>query len=772
MTQLPHGLLRLAVRHQGLTVATVGAITVALGAGMFRLETNVGYRAFLGESHPVIRDLDAFLRRFGGGLPMVAVWSCAESPACESVFDPSSLAMAHDVAAELAKVEGIRRVDSPATSPLLAPAFLEPFPRARRLAPEGRPAADLGDLVKIALSDPLWVGQLVSTKGDAGAVVVHLASSDGPTSFRVFDALESAVAPWSERGFRFHFAGGPVEFVVAGRELQESSAALLPLMIAVVWAVLVLLFGSWVAVTVSFLAVGLAVVWTRGAMGWLGWPETSFTQAMPPLLLVIGVCDSVHLLARCAARLSGTERARALEGAVVEVGPPCTMTTLTTAAGFASLASSPLESIARFGLLASAGVLAALFLTFTLLPVIVLRLPEGTIRAARHERRWRAVLLALGRFAERRRAAVFAGTALLAVAALAGLRQLRIDASFEEIYGKESRVVRWADAVGRYLRDPDTLEISIEPSPSEGSLPAALAVVDRLGRRLEGGDGLGRSRSLVDPVRRLNDLVHRDRLVLDGGTDDKGRPGSLVRLLRAEDAGVTDLLYDRASGALRLSIEARKLPQDRLRATLAAVRLAVAAELPAGWRATVTGPLAVVGEMIDEIRATQLRSFALAALIVFFSVVAFLRSVAYGSLAMLPTVVPVLVTLGGMGFAGVALDIGSAMVAAVVLGLAVDNAIHLLWAHRALRAEGLSPTAAAHGALQQTGRPVAITALALGAGFLTLMLSPWHSIASFGLVSGLAIGSALIAALLLLPAALVREPLDPSAAVVNPTRPC
>lgn len=749
---LPFYLARFALHRPVVTMLAIVAITLTLATGALWIETDVGYRALLGDSHPAVRDLDDFLDRFGGGLPMLAVWSCEESPACESVFDEASLAMAHNVAERMKGVEGVWRVDSPATSPLLAPVLLEPFPRARRLAPAGQPEADVAELAAIALQDPLWVGQLVSEKGDAGALLVHLASSDGATSLRVFDALERAIAPHRERGFRFHFAGGPVEFVVAGRELDRSTMSILPVMIGLVWLVLVLLFGAWPAVTISLGAVGLAVLWALGAMGWLGWPKNSFTQALPPLVLVIGVCDSVHLLARYAARLPARKPNSAILDASAEVGPPCLMTTLTTAAGFASFASSPLESVSRFGLLAAGGVIAALLLTFTIVPLALVRLPERALRLAPPGARWSRVVDGLAAFAVRRRVAVLLAIALLSVVSVAGLGRLEIDASFEDLYGKQSRVVRWAHAVERVLRAPDTLEISIEPPAGGDALPQALAVVDRLRSRLAGLDGLGRSRSLVDPLRRLNDLVHRDRLVFDGATDRKGRPGSLLRLLRAEDPDVLDLLHHRASGALRISIEARKLPQGRLRAVLAQVRAGVSAELPEGWRATVTGPLAVVGEMIDEIRTTQLRSFALAAAIVFVAVVLFFRSLSYGFLAMIPTLVPVLLTLGAMGFAGVALDVGSAMVAAVVLGLAVDNSIHFLASYRSLRAGG--QRRAVNSALSQTGRPIATTALALSAGFFTLLLSSWNSIASFGLISGVAIGGALLAALFILPAAL------------------
>ena len=94
-------LARFSIGHPRWVLFLLGGVTLLLGAGLPRLETDVGYRAFLGARHPAVVELDTFVSRFGAGLPMAAVWSCAESNACESVFDEASLRMAHGVASAL-----------------------------------------------------------------------------------------------------------------------------------------------------------------------------------------------------------------------------------------------------------------------------------------------------------------------------------------------------------------------------------------------------------------------------------------------------------------------------------------------------------------------------------------------------------------------------------------------------------------------------------------------------------------------------------------------
>jgi hypothetical protein len=181
----------------------------------------------------------------------------------------------------------------------------------------------------------------------------------------------------------------------------------------------------------------------------------------------------------------------------------------------------------------------------------------------------------------------------------------------------------------------------------------------------------------------------------------------------------------------------------------------LATGLPDGWRGRATGPLAVVHDMVEAIQRTQVRSFASAALAVWLLVTLYFRSPGAGLLAMVPTLLPVLWTLGGMGYAGRPLDVGSAMVAAVVLGIAVDDAIHLIVPFRRGRAAGDSVADAVHAAVRMSGRAIVSTSLALAAGFAALALSPWQSIASFGLVASVAIVLALLATVVVLPALLV-----------------
>ncbi len=752
-------LTRFSLRFPLSTLIALAIVSAALAWGLPRLKSEVGYRAFLGHDHPAVVRLDAFAERFVGGIPIVAVWSCRESAACRDVFDPESLAMAQAVTHQLEAVPGVRRVDSPATSALVVPQEIG-LPQVRRLAPGGEPARDLDALSTRALEDPLWVGQIVSADGLAGAVIVHLESSQGNLATRVVAALELALAPFETRGFRFHLVGGPVEFVVAGEELATGTARVIPIMVALVAVVIVALFGSFAAAALALASMGVAVLWTFGAMAWLGWAQNSLTQALAPLVLVIGICNAIHVLAAYASRPQTAdtriERETVLLEVADDVGPACAMTTLTTAAGFASFAISGLESIARFGGLASFGVASAWLLCFTLLPQLLVRVPPGRLQGLNATRAWQRGATALASVGSRHAGIVLAGTAAVIAVCGVGLTRLRVDATFEDLYGSDSRVVRWARFVSENLRKPDTLEIGLTPPDGvAASAPQVLATLAALQDDLTSVEGLGRALSIVAPVRSLHRMLYHSELGFSPSDENAERTAALFRMMRRQDRSAFAMFVDEQAGMLRVSVESEKAPQDRLRRMLAQVQTLAALRVPAGWGVTLTGPLQVVHEMVDEIRTTQLRSFALAGVIVFALVTIYFRSLWLSAMAMVPTLLPVLVTLGALGLAGIALDVGGAMVAAVVLGLAVDDAIHLLVQVQRARLRGAGPSEAVGEAVRRVGRAIVTTSLALALGFFALALVPWQSVANFGLISTLAILCALISTLLVLPALVV-----------------
>ena len=331
-------LTRTALEHPRTTLFGWLVLVAIFAAGIPKTTTEVGYRILLGADHPSIVEIDEFIDRYSGGLPIVVAWECGVALPCGSALDKASIEMAASLEARLITHPSIRSIVSPASTPILTPD--EGGLAIRRLWENGSPARDYPDLVRRAMEDPAWLGSLVSSDGAAGAMVIQTASADSASMQHLVDALFEALAHYENEGYSFRPIGDPIDFVVAGGEMKAETPRIMPVLVGLLAAMTFALSRSWLAVCLSLLVAGTALATSMGLMGWLGWPEVEWTQALPPFVLVTSICNSIHLLARLSPRAAQGESKHLepteIEAAAREVWLPCLIASSTSSMGCTS----------------------------------------------------------------------------------------------------------------------------------------------------------------------------------------------------------------------------------------------------------------------------------------------------------------------------------------------------------------------------------------------------------------------------------------------------
>ena len=757
-------LTRLALQYPRAAALIVLLITIGAGVGLPRTWTNVGYRVFLGPEHPAIESLDRLIDRFGGGLPVLIAWECGEGHPCSHALDERSVRMADAVEAALLEHPLIRQVASPSSAEIVVPTT-EGFD-VRRLLEDGQTPPDAVELIERARADPIWRRTLVSDDGAVGAVVVQLASSEGNATAEVVPYLRSVLASPPAAEFTFYLVGDPIDFVVSGGQMQADTPKV---MVALVGALVLtgwMLLRSFWAVALSLSVAGVSLVWAMGAMAWLGWPEMELTQALRPGILVVAVCDAIHLISRYAERSAQAEddrtrdRRSTMMEAARDVQTACFLTSATTAIGFLSFTTSGSEAFVRFGIIAALGVMSALLLTFTALPLAMLALSPERLHSAAAQLSWRAAFERLNRFTRLRTRSILTVSTILILAFGVGISMLRVDLDERELFGEDSQVVQWASFVEDRLRRSDSLEILLR-APAGVSIiePSSLAIIAEVDRSIESAPAIGDGRSIVDLLGTLSEAFHGQdvpEVPLEPTLESNAELLLLLEMGGGAAAG-SWVLDDHEA---RLSFEADPLSTSKRLETINEINAKIRDLLPPGWSFEVSGPFSVYLAFADVIHQTQLWSFATALFAITGVLLVHLRrttrsdmeAVRFTLVVLIPSLMPVVVTLGAMGFLDVPLDVGTAMVGAIIIGIAVDDSIHLITAFQKNRRAGLTDADSIGEAMLQTGQALVTSSIALSAGFFALMLSSWQSIASFGLLSGLAILAALISDLFVLPA--------------------
>ena len=593
-------------------------------------------------------------------------------------------------------------------------------------------------------STPLYDDFLVSDDGGTLGFFISTELGDSPVARR--DIVESIRAELDRLSLDASMVGAPVLNAaldsISSRELLRS----LPLAAVLSSAALLLFFHSVGPVVIASLCGGMTLLLTLATAGLAGVPITMVTTATPSLVWVLALSSAIHLLSAYG-RQQGSDRAKAARRAVAEVARPCTLSALTTAAGFLSLVTSDFAPIRNFGALTAVGLILSLIVTFTLGRALIGLGPVSSHRPrhrlttsfSRHlvSASLRHPLLSGGSFAA------------LILLSLPVLPQLRVDSNPLRFLNSDERVVQDYDQLRKSLTGVSTLEILL-PLAEPLHDPVNWVALDRLREELERHPEIARVLSPLDVLRKLNQWDH------DLDPSHYGLP---------EGAEAAQALLDNVDPSLEAQLRALVSDDRRLVRLTALVttmdsgpfldlaNLAESAAAAAGLRdAAATGLTLQLVRAQSRIISSQLKSLALATVLILFCILLGLRSLRLTTLSILPNLLPVTLVFAYMAAKQIPLDPGTVMVAGVALGIAVDDIVHLLTAAQTELRQGASAESALLSSAETVGPALCITTMATVAGFAALLGSSFVPIHFFALLSILALVTALLTDLTFLPA--------------------
>ncbi len=712
--------------------------------GELRLRIDPALNELLPSDDPSRLYYDELVERFGSDDVLVLALEG------DDVFRPSSLRRLEAISRELEGLKGVHHVVSVRNVAQLrsVDGDLEIAPLLSEI-PEGR--EELEALRQAVLNDPIHGGNLVSRDGRVAALFVYL--DDIPERELIESGLDLQVLRAAERhaeGARVWMAGTPFVKAEMSRILLSDLAVMLPAVIALMLAVCWALFRSLVASLVPVATVLVALLWTLGAIAWMGRPLNVVTSLVPVLVLVVGFAYVVHVVT-AQLDLLRSDRAigagDAVRAALERVGFPIVLTALTTAAGFLSLVAQPLPVIREFGLLCALGVAAALLASLTLAPSLLALAGVPPPRSTDWERSVDRAAERLGAFDLRHRRAIVALGAALLVLACAALMRIEVNTQVIENFRDDSRVRLGYEAINERLEGANTLYVLVQ-APAAGAFkePAALLELEALQRWLEAQPEVGGTTSAVDYLAAIHQAFT--------GEDERRIPSSRRLAAQLFLIGKSDELDRFVDGRYRnatilvrsTATESREMADlvERIEA-----RLALLGQELSG---TVTGNGVLLARAADDVSRGQALSLGWALAMIGGILALYFRSLRLGLVALLPNLLPVAVYFGVMGALGVTLNNATALMGCMVLGIAVDDTVHFLVQFRRGVRRGAGEERAAVAALREVARPVSYTTLVLCLGLLVVTTSDLKTQAQFGALGAFTLAFAWVVDLVLTPA--------------------
>ena len=224
---------------------------------------------------------------------------------------------------------------------------------------------------------PFLNGTLVSEDGKALAIYIPLTHKD--LSYRVYSALQEKITEF-EGDDDYHITGLPVAEDTFGVEMFIQMAVSAPVAMVVIFILMLVFFRKLVLIISPMIVAMVSVILTMGALIIAGFPVHIMSSMIPIFIMPIAVLDSVHIISEFFELYQQTKsRRETMRRVMDELFTPMLYTSLTSAAGFASLALTPIPPVQVFGLFVALGIMFAWVLTILFIPAYVMFLKPATL---------------------------------------------------------------------------------------------------------------------------------------------------------------------------------------------------------------------------------------------------------------------------------------------------------------------------------------------------------------------------------------------------------
>jgi uncharacterized protein len=726
-------------------------VTFAIGSLLFliplrKIEIDPEIKNQLPPNMPARQNVRAIEQKFGGSeLVMIVVQA-------KDVLAPSTLARIQKLSDGLAKVPKVDRVMSPFSLTNIGGS-----PDGMMTVEPAIPSVPQNDAESAALRErisknPLVFGNVVA-KDFSAASVIGLLSTEAKDSETVA-AVQAVVRS----------APGPEKVLVGGmpdvrqhvsEDIRSDIRRFAPVGLVVMLAFLFLTLRQARGVFIPFSVQLLSIVVSMGLISLLGWKVQMVTVTLPVMLLAIGNDHTVHLVARYqeenvpGRNLSAPEITKRVLG---ELGFPVLTAGITTVAGFLCLLTHVVIPASQLGVLASVGLGFVMIAAVSFAPAMMakLPLPKPLPGAGNPEGvGWFDRLLRLNaKFVLQNKKLVIASSVAVTLLASAGLPWLEVDTNPINYYPKAAPVAATARSINEHFGGSTEISVMVEGDIQD---PVVMKKLDALEKELRSMPQVGFTSSIAQVVRTMNQAVSDGSANANVIPDTREAISQLFLLYsmggKAEDfERLVDFDYRHAL----LTARVNSLSTGDISAVVNHINTYTAREM-SGLNVTVGGFGAVFAELVDAVVDGQISSLVLSFGVVFLLNALGFWSLSAGLWSMIPLGIAVPALFGLMGTFGIELNVVTAMLSSIMIGVGVDYTVHFLWRFRDERRLGHSPEQAAELALTTVGRGIVFNALAVVLGFSILAFSNFLPVQFFGFLVVVSIAVCMLAAMVLMP---------------------
>lgn len=718
-------------------------VFLVFGPALLPLRINNTLATLLEEGTPE-EALDRSVKQVFGDLDeiMILVYSHPD------LFTPDNLAVVKAMTDRVAAIEGVRDCFSLATTP-----FFRNVPEGGEMVLHTAPLLEviptgtvaLRQLRRDALENRLFVKNIISPDGQTAALNIVFEPEVEP--FRKEAIVREIRALMRQQrvpaGGRFELTGMHAFMEITGATMQRDVEMFSALSLLVLFVALQVLFRSFVMAGVGLLAAVVANGLLFVTLHLLGRMLSISTTPVPAITMGLALAYSLHfLVAKHEGHLDDPHEVR-------EIFVGAFFSGLTSIIGFLSLCLNPIPTLQDFGLYAAIGTFfagwTALFVTYPVLQAV--RHPPHP----KFARRFKFLL----RFATARFRGTILAVALLFLLAGGLIPRMEVQTDYYRYYLTSSPMTRAVDFVNRSVGGQYPIIVELDTGRPEGAHEArVLSFIARFKARFEQVEG-------VDKVITWLDLLNEGcRAFADAPAatwyDDPAKVAQVAMVVHDANPSLNGYyVNDRADKTL-LFVRTSHINSASFASIHRGIREFLASECPAGVSWKVGGTYLRCVQSADRMAVSQFEGTFWEIIVLFGSAFFIIRSVRLTIIAFLANLLPIFGVYGLLSLLGETLNMGTTMIAAISLGIGVDDTIHYVVRYLAAYRKHRKVVAATKEVIRSTGVSMFLAASMIALAFLTLAFSSIKPIYQLGVYTVVTMALCFAANMLLVPVLISR----------------
>ncbi len=752
-------LARTMVSLRWLVIIVAIAGSVAIGTQASKLEFSNNYRTFFSKQNPELQAFEEFQATYTKNDNLLFVLVPKDEG---GVFTNDTLAAVEYLTERGWQVPFALRVDSIsnfshtyATEDDLIVEDL--VVDARSLSSE-----ELADKRDIALGEPLLRDQLVTSDGGATAVNVvlqypEISLSEVPEAVTYARALKAEIVEKFPH-LDVHLTGTSMLNNAFSEASINDFGFLVPIMFVIILITTAIAVRSVTATLATLLIIILSSMIAMGFAGYIGIKLAGPSPSAPIIILTLAIADSVHILiAMRSAMRDGLEKIAAIIEAIRINFLAVAVTSITTVVGFLSLRFSDSPPFQDLGTITAIGIFAAFILSVTLLPALLSLAPIRVKPRAVGQTRG-GLMLGFANFVIDNPRFFLIATGFATAALIAFIPTLNLSDQWREYFAPRIEFRAETDkAIEHFGFYP--IEWSVPAGETGGiSNPEFLAKLDDYTEWLRAQPNVVHVYSFTDIMKRLNKNLNADDPAFYRLPDDRDLAAQYLLLYEMSLPFGLDLNdrinIDKSATRVTATLEGY-VTTKRVREFLKQSTVWFEENAPE-LKAPPTGAQVMFTFIAQRNVESMIGGTSFAMIAIAVVMILALRSIRMGLISLVPNAMPILAAFGAWAILFGEIGFSVAAIAAISIGIVIDDTVHFLTKFmRARREKGLSCADSIRYAFETVGVAIIVNTVILGAGFSVLTLSAFKINMEMGLLTAMTIGFALILDFLFLPALLL-----------------